>query len=325
MGVVSSATQKRATNPRLIWRQTWNGGWKVAHSCTAGFDDDAGVALVAAQSNFGWRRRGLFVFGRDRSLAGCAAATELYRNFRCLRKASQFCPSKIYSNNKDNSDFAAGIQDDVLTSLAQIHGLKVISRTSAMAYEKTAGRNIREIAQALGVANVLEGSVRRTGDRVLVNVQLIDARDDRHVWAERYDRTVADAIGLQGELATQIAAALKTTLAPAEMARFAVKPTANSEAYVLYLTALGKEATDWDAAEELYVEATAVDPAFALAYARASLMNTWISSYGQFPARNKKARAQAEEALRLDSNLGEAHLALGLCLYWGEKNYRGRS
>ncbi len=185
-------------------------------------------------------------------------------------------PFENFSDNKENSYFAAGIQDDILTSLAQIHDLKVISRTSVMAYQKPGGRNMREISQALGVANVLEGSVRRTGNRVLVNVQLIDARNDRHLWAERYDRTVADSIGLQGELATQIAAALKTTLAPEEMARFAAKPTANSEAYVLYLTALGKEATDEIAAEQLYVQATTVDPTFALAYARASILNSRI-------------------------------------------------
>ena len=121
-------------------------------------------------------------------------------------KSIAVLPFENFSDNKENSYFAAGIQDDVLTSLAQIHDLKVISRTSVMAYQKSAGRNMREISQALGVANVLEGTVRRTGNRVLVNVQLIDARNDRHIWAERYDRAVADSIGLQGELATQIAA-----------------------------------------------------------------------------------------------------------------------
>ena len=138
---------------------------------------------------------------------------------------------------------------------------------------------MREIGRALGVANLLEGSVRREGNRVLVNVQLIDARNDRHLWAERYDRTVADSIGLQGELAMQIAVALKATLAPEEKSRLGVDPTTSSEAYVLYLTALGKEATENDmiAAEQLYVQATAIDPRFALAYARAS-MSTAISS-----------------------------------------------
>ena len=156
-------------------------------------------------------------------------------------KSIAVLPFENFSDNKENSYFAAGIQDDVLTSLAQIHDLKVISRTSVMAYQKPGGRNMREISQALGVANVLEGSVRRTGNRVLVNVQLIDARNDRHIWAERYDRAVADSIGLQGELATQIAAALKAKLAPEEKARLDARPTANSEAYVLYLTALGRK------------------------------------------------------------------------------------
>ncbi len=230
-------------------------------------------------------------------------------------------PFQNLSDNKDNSEFAAGIQDDLLTSLGQIRDLKVISRTSVMAYQKPDGRNIRTIGRALGVANILEGSVRRAGNRVLVNVQLIDARNDRHLWAQSYDRTVADSIGLQGELATQIAVALKTALAPEEKARLGVKPTANSEAYVLYLTALGKE--DEIAAEDLCVQATTLDPTFALAYARASLLNSEIAAGGgdQPLARKAEARAQAEEALRLSPTLGEAHMALGLCLYWGDKNY----
>jgi serine/threonine protein kinase/Flp pilus assembly protein TadD len=231
-------------------------------------------------------------------------------------KSIAVLPFQNLSDNKENSDFGAGIQDDVLTSLAQIHELKVISRTSVMAYQKPGGRNMREISRALGVANVLEGSVRRTGNRVLVSVQLIDARNDRQLWAGRYDRTVADSIGLQGELATQIAAALKATLAPEEKARLDAGPTTNSEAYVLYLTALGKEATDWEAAEQLHVHAAAIDPKFALAYAHASILNSWF-----FPERYAKARAQAEEALRLSPKLGEGHVALGLCLYVAEKKY----
>jgi serine/threonine protein kinase/tetratricopeptide (TPR) repeat protein len=236
-------------------------------------------------------------------------------------KSIAVLPFENLSDTKDNSGFGAGIQEDVLTSLAQIHDLKVISRTSVMAYQKPGGRNMREISRALGVADILEGSIRRAGDRVLVNVQLIDARNDRHLWAQRYDRTVADAIGLQGELATQIASALQATLAPEEKARLNAGPTTNSEAYVLYLTALGKEATDEIAAEQLYVQAAALDPKFALAYARASLLNSRIAGYYHDRAHKAKARAQAEEALRLSPALGEAHMALGVSLYWGEKNY----
>ncbi len=232
-------------------------------------------------------------------------------------KSIAVLPFENLSDNKENSYFAAGIQDDVLTSLAQIHDLKVINRTSVMPYQKSNGRNMRQISQALGVANVLEGSVRRTGNRVLVNVQLIDARNDRHIWAERYDRAVADSIGLQGELATQIAAALKAELAPEEKARLDARPTANSEAYVLYLTGLGTG--DDIEAEQFYMQAIALDPGFALAYAQASMRNSGIA--GDDRARKARARAQAEEALRLSPNLGEAHMALGLCLYVGAKNY----
>src|SRR6266487_2750557 len=156
-------------------------------------------------------------------------------------KSIAVLPFLDLSQAKDQEYFCDGMSEEILTSLAQIHDLKVISRTSGMPYQKSSGRNMREISRALGVANVLEGSVRRTGNRVLVNVQLIDARNDRHLWAERYDRAVAASIGLQGELATQIAACLKTKLAPQEKARLDARPTANSEAYTVYLTALGRE------------------------------------------------------------------------------------
>ena len=189
-----------------------------------------------------------------------------------------------------------------------------------MAYQKPDGRNMREIAQALGVANVLEGSVRRVGNRVLVNVQLIDARNDLHLWAERYDRTVADSIGLQGELATQIAAALKAQLAPEEKASLETKPTDNPKAYALYLQARGREGTGKNASvddrttEQLYAQAIALDPNFALAHARRSILNSRL-------ARRAEARTEAEAALRLSPSLGEAHTALGLSLYWGDKDY----
>src|SRR5258707_2612393 len=199
-------------------------------------------------------------------------------------KSIAVLPFENFSDNKENSYFAAGIQDDVLTSLAKIHELKVISRASVMAYQKPGGRNLREISQALGVANVLEGSVRRTGNRVLVNVQLIDARNDRHIWAERYDRAVAESIGLQGELAAEIAKVLQAKLDSEEKASLGTKPTNNPEAYVLYLRALELEQNaetlkppllptteDWKAVAQLYAQAIALDPAFALSCAGASI------------------------------------------------------
>ena len=241
-------------------------------------------------------------------------------------KSIAVLPFENLSEGQENASFAAGIQDDLLTSLAQIHDLKVTSRTSVMSYQKPSRSNVREIGRALGVANLLEGSVRRAGNRVLVNVQLIDARNDRHLWAESYDRTVADSIGLQSELATQIAATLKATLAPEEIGRLGADPTTSSEAYVLYLTALGKEDKNGgendNAAEQLYVRATTIDPRFALAYARASILNSYyLIGDSDSQERKSKARAQAEEALRLSPDLGEAHMARGLCFYTADKNY----
>ena len=241
-------------------------------------------------------------------------------------KSIAVLPFENLSDDKENSYFAAGIQDDVLTSLAQIHDLKVISRMSVMAYKNINGRDMREIGQALGVENVLEGSVRRVGNRVLVNVQLIDARNDRHLWAQRYDRTVADSIGLQGELATQIAAALRARLAPEEKVSLETTPTDNPEAYALYLQARGREAAannsqeDYSEMDQIYVRAIALDPKFAVAHARRSIINSKLASYRPAQARGV-ARTEAEEALRLSPHLGEAHTALGLSLYWGDKDY----
>ena len=217
------------------------------------------------------------------------------------------------------------MQDDILTALAKFADLKVISRMSVASYVAGPHRNLREIGQELGVANVLEGSVRRAGGKVRVTAQLIEMRTNTHLWAETYDRDLADVFAIQSDIAQQIATALEAKLAPEEKARLAARPTTNSEAYVLYLTGRGVEGavnrSDEIEAEQLYVQATVLDPRFALAYARASLLNTRISSNGDDLARKAKARAQAEEALRLSPTLGEAHMALGLCLYWGEKNY----
>jgi serine/threonine protein kinase/Tfp pilus assembly protein PilF len=267
-------------------------------------------------------------------VAALALALPFYRHRNLTTSSSPeksiaVLPFENLSKDEENAVFAAGIQDDVLTSLTQIHDLKVISRRSVMAYQEPFGRNVREIGQALGVANVLEGSVQRLGNRVLVNVQLIDARNDRDMWAERYDRSVADSIGLQGEIASQIAATLKAKLAPEEKARLEAKPTDNPEAYALYLKGLGHDRAvnqsieELTAAEQLYAQATALDPKFALAHARLSIVNNALAFASSDNPRTlrAKARAAAEEALRLSPSLGEAHMALGFCLYVAEKDY----
>ena len=152
-------------------------------------------------------------------------------------KSVAVLPLENLSENKEDAFFANGVQDELLSNLAKIKDLKVISRTSVMQYKSGTKRNLKEIAQQLGVSNVVEGSVRRSGDRVRVSVQLIDAQTDRHLWGENYDRTLADSLSLQGELATEIAAAVGATLTPQEKARVEAKPTKNPAAYDAYLRA----------------------------------------------------------------------------------------
>lgn len=231
-------------------------------------------------------------------------------------KSIAVLPFANLSADKENAFFTEGVQDDILTALAKFAELKVISRTSVASYVAGPNRNLREIGQELGVANILEGSVRRAGGKVRVTAQLIETRTNTHLWAETYDRDLADVFAIQSDIAQRIATALEAKLAPEEKARLDARPTTNSEAYVLYVTARGTE--DIIEAEKIYLQAIALDPGFALAYAQASILNSWSVDDR---ARKAKARALAEEALLLSPALGEAHMALGLCLYWGEKNY----
>ena len=152
-------------------------------------------------------------------------------------KSIAVLPFENFSPEKDNAFFADGIQDDILTTLAKIKDLRVISRSSVMGFRDAGAQNVRHIGRKLGVANVLEGSVRKEGDRVVVNVQLIDTRNNRQIWANRYDRTLVDSLGLQGELANEIADKLRATLSDDEKALAAAKPTRNPDAYVFYLRA----------------------------------------------------------------------------------------
>src|SRR4029077_18201238 len=152
-------------------------------------------------------------------------------------KSIAVLPLQNLSEDKENAFFADGVQDELLSNLSKIKDLKVISRTSVVQYKSDTKRNLKQIAQQLGVSNVVEGSVRRSGDHVRVSVQLIDARTDRHLWGENYDRNLADSLSLQGELATEIANAVGATLSPQEKARVEAKPTNNPAAYDAYLRA----------------------------------------------------------------------------------------
>jgi TolB-like protein/predicted Zn-dependent protease len=244
-----------------------------------------------------------------------------------LEKSIAVLPFDNFSADKENAYFADGIQDDILTNLARIGDLKVISRTSVMPYRGQT-HNVREIGKALNVGTILEGSVRREGKRVRINVQLIDASNDKHMWAQIYDRELTDVFAIQSELAQEIASALRATLSPDEQERIKKKPTENGEAYLLYLeahdisTRTDRSSDLLKRAEQLYEQATQLDPSFALAFAQLSQLQSWIYySIDPTPARLAKARAAAGEAMRLQPKLAESHLALGYTYYYGERDY----
>src|SRR6266498_5180214 len=247
---------------------------------------------------------------------------------RKIDKSIAVLPFENLSDEKENAYFADGIQDDVLTNLSKIGDLKVISRTSVMPYRgKTS--NIREIGKALGVSNILEGSVRRSGNKVRVNVQLINASNDEHLWAEDYDRDLTDVFAIQTDLAQKIVRELQAKLSPAEKAQIERKPTQNGEAYLTFVqahdlfTRPDKFRADTEKAEQLFEQATRLDPDFAEAFAGLAWVHDWMyHTLDPTPARKEKARAAAARAVQLQPELPEAHLALGFYHYYCERDYQ---
>src|SRR5437879_4049993 len=246
---------------------------------------------------------------------------------RKIDKSIAVLPFQNLSDENENAYFADGIQDDILTNLSKISDLKVISRTSVMLYRGSGIRNARDIGKALGVATLLEGSVRRIGNRVRVNVQLINANNDEHIWAEDYDRDLTDVFAIQTDLAQKIAHELQAKLSPTEKAQMSRKPTENGEAYLAFVEAhnLYLHLEDLDKlqqAEQLYERALQMDPNFALASADFSRLESWIyHNYDPAPARRERARSLAERALKLQPECPECHLALGFAFYYGDRDY----
>jgi serine/threonine-protein kinase len=297
---------------------------------------DTPTKIVQAQAAASKRRRGrvswqaaaavfavaFILFGWWWSDRGRAKAGTIDKSIAVL-------PFENFSDDKANAFFADGLQDDILTSLAKIRDLRVISRTSVEKYrgDKEA-HNLREIAKTLDVANVLEGSVRRVGNNVILNVQLIEARQDRHLWAHKYELTLQDSLGIDGQIAHEIAVALGATLTSDEATRVSSKATENSRAYDLYLEAREYEfkpdtfLQDYRTADQLYVQAITVDPKFALAHARLGMTRARIYHFYEPTETWKKgALSEATVALQLQPDLGEAHHARGLCYYWFDHDY----
>ncbi len=247
-------------------------------------------------------------------------------------KSIAVLPFENLSADKNNDYFVAGMQDLILTKLADIGDLKVIARTSTAKYASHPG-NLTTIAQQLGVATILEGSVQKVGNQVLINVQLIDARTDAHIWAQSYQRTLDNVFGVEGDVAEKIATALKAKLSPAETARLASDLSANNAANDLFLRAeyqanqgtTNYDTASWKAAIPLYKQAIAQAPDFALAYARLSFVESslaWSGGAGlEAKQLNTQALSNAEHALKLAPNLPAAHLALGYSDYYGHDDY----
>ena len=235
-------------------------------------------------------------------------------------------PFANFSLEKDNEFFADGLQDEVITALAKIHDLKVISRTSVMAYRNPEGRNLRKIAADLGVTAILEGSVQRAGNQIHLNVQLIDAGTDDHLWANTYTKELTDIFVLEGTLAREIAGALKANLTDGERDLIARRPTQNPEAYELYLRALimdqnlaiFNKRADYEATLGLYEQAAAKDPSFVLPHVRASILHGtmyWFAAIDATPERKAKALAELEAARRLAPGAPETRMAEGTYEY----------
>jgi TolB-like protein/Tfp pilus assembly protein PilF len=251
-------------------------------------------------------------------------------------KSVAVLPFDNLSSNKDDGYFADGVQDEILNNLAKIAQLKVISRTSVMQYRADTKRDLRQIASALRVANVLEGAVRRDGNHVRVSTELIDARNDHTIWADSYDRDLTDIFAIQSEIARKVASKLAAQLSPEEKKTIDAKPTDNLEAYDLYLRAREIIANDrltnmvvgGDILKELgealplLDQAVQHDPRFALAYCAAADVNALMYHFGD---RSSERRAMADGAinrvLKLSTNLPEVHLTYARYLYLVHRDY----
>ncbi|MGC1298198.1 MAG: hypothetical protein WA869_24485 [Alloacidobacterium sp.] len=247
-------------------------------------------------------------------------------------KSIAVLPFENLSDDKSNAYFADGIQDEILTKLASITDLKVISRTSTAKYKSKPG-DLKTVSQQLGVAKILEGTVQRAGEKVRVNVQLIDARSDSHLWAKSYDRDIKDVFAVESEVSQEVADALQAKLSPKEATALATAPTKDPEAYDLFLKGEYEEreaenslkAEPFDRAAIFYQQALDRDPNFALAAARLAesriLRHWFVTRHADNDPALVEIRSLVDRALTLAPNLAEAHIALGSFYYYVKHQY----
>jgi TolB-like protein len=264
---------------------------------------------------------GLFFVGRYTVLRQAGALSSPAKSIAVL-------PFENLSRDPDNAYFADGVQDEILTNLARIADLKVIGRISVMQYKSGVARDLREIGDQLGVANVVEGSVQRSGNRVRVNAQLVDARSHRQLWGQTYDRDLADVFAIQSEIAKTIASQLQAKLSSREESAINRPPTSNIPAFELYaqaknLLSIRNARENLLQAASLLNQAVAHDPSFFQAYCQLAHTHDriYFLGYDHTPARLALAEAAIETAFRLRPDAGEAHLARAQDLYRGYLEY----
>jgi len=293
----------------------------------------AGVALVLllAIGAFLWSRR---LPSKSAETVGAPASTTT--NLAAIpNKSIAVLPFENLSRDPDNAFFTDGVQDEILTNLAKIADLKVISRTSVMQYKTGTQRNLRDIGQQLGVAHLVEGSVQRAGNKVRVNAQLIDARNDAHLWAQTYDRDLADVFAIQSEIANAIADQLQAKLSPTEKAAIEQRPTTDLVAFDLYtrakslrlstMTFNALASSNLMQAVELLNQAVKRDPVFLLAWCELASVHDrlYLLGYDHTPERLAAGEAAVQTAQRLKPDAGETHLAVAQHRYRGYRDYDG--
>src|SRR5881227_2787831 len=273
----------------------------------------------------------LFVLGRyTASRSGSAETGRPAAAQSVPAKSIAVLPFENLSDDKANAYFAEGVKDEILTKLATVRDLKVISRTSTAKYQSKPD-NLKSVAEELGVSTVLEGAVQKAGDKVRVNVQLIDARANRHLWAKSYDRDLKDVLGVESEVSQEIAEALQANLSPSESHALASTRTHDVEAYDFFLRGEYEfhqadstgAAEAFDRADAFYRQALAHDPNFAEAaaeLARSRLYRHWEIS-PLTATQLEEIKSIIDQALTLAPNSPEAHFALGLFFYYGHRQY----
>jgi TolB-like protein/Flp pilus assembly protein TadD len=278
------------------------------------------VVVVGALVSIGLFFLGRYTASRSTAEAGPHGGQSL------PAKSIAVLPFESLSEDKSNTYFAEGVQDEILTRLAKVADLKVISRTSTQHFNSVPG-NLSQIAKQLGVANILEGSVQKVADQVRVNVQLIHAPTDAHLWAETYDRKLTDIFAVESEIAKSIADALQAKLTGSEKTEMAKKPTENSEAYELYLKGRffwnKRTGEDLKTACNYFQQAIAIDPNYATAYASLAESYALIPLFAAGTPRDyfPKAKAAAQRAIQLDETSAEAHTALGLLFCFSDADF----